>query len=85
MTLSNIATWTEMAPCDCGEDCGKEVAYLVQNGVHLGAVITFDGGAYYPVTQMTRFGAHLTLESAKSRVEDFAAYEVYVYPTRGNA
>lgn len=73
-----------MTPCDCGEDCGKQICYLVQNGVHLGAVITY-GVAFYPITQITRFGAHLTLESAKSRVEDFAAYQVYAYPTWGNA
>lgn len=82
--MSNIAYWTEMAPCSCPDDCGKEVTYLMQNGVQLGAVIYF-GYAFYPVTQVTRFGAHPSLDSAKSRVEDFAAYEVYSYPTWGNA
>lgn len=80
----NVAEWTEMMPCECGEDCGKHVANFMQNGVRLGCVVWY-GGAYYPVTQMTRFGPHSDLDTAKSRVENFAAYEVYTYPTRGNA
>ncbi len=81
----NIAQWTEFKRCECDDEtCTKVSRHLEQNGVRLGTV-TFYGGAYYAMTQITRLGPHFDLASAMSRVENFAAYEAFTYPTRGNA
>ncbi|MDQ0422379.1 hypothetical protein J2045_003427 [Peteryoungia aggregata LMG 23059] len=81
----NIAAWTEFKPCECGDEgCNKQTTYLMQNGVQLG-VVAFYGNAYYSMTQITRLGPSLSLEAAKAKVENLAAYEAYTYPTMGNA
>lgn len=76
--------WTE--PLETGPDNpGALVIRFMVNGVHMGIIVFHDGGPYYPMTQLTRFGCIGGLDHAKLLVETHAVIDVMEYPVAGMA
>lgn len=81
----NIARWGEPFKCECGK-CDSKVMLFLVNEVDVGRVFwESESGPFYGMSNIRHYGAATTLEHAKSVVESFAAFDVYTYPTRGNA
>jgi hypothetical protein len=68
---------------DLGIPAGWRMELTVGKAV-VGSVY-WNGGAYYPVTQVRRFGAVENLDRARALVETWGVYDVLTYPVAGNA
>lgn len=56
------------------------------NEVDVGRVVwENDRGPFYGMSQTRHYGQAPTLQNAMAVVESFAAFDVYTYPTKGNA